>query len=106
MTCQPNGRALRHESLEAVVLLLNPITPHISHALWQALGHGETLLEDLPFPQSSTGGAGARCADAGGAGQRQVARYDRSRPPTQRAKASRRRRVTSPTCSVSWRGWR
>jgi leucyl-tRNA synthetase len=46
----PNGRALRQEALEAVVLLLNPITPHASHALWQALGHPETLLEDLPFP--------------------------------------------------------
>jgi leucyl-tRNA synthetase len=46
----PNGRALRQEALEAVVLLLDPITPHTSHALWQALGHPETLIEDLPFP--------------------------------------------------------
>ncbi|HLT43455.1 MAG TPA: class I tRNA ligase family protein, partial [Luteimonas sp.] len=46
-----NGRALRQEALEAMVLLLNPITPHASHALWQALGHPETLLEDVPFPQ-------------------------------------------------------
>ncbi|MCO5056000.1 leucine--tRNA ligase [Thermomonas sp.] len=45
------GRAVRHEAFEAIVLLLNPITPHIAHALWQALGHPETLLEDLPFPQ-------------------------------------------------------
>jgi leucyl-tRNA synthetase len=47
----PNGRALRQQALETVALLLNPITPHASHALWQALGHAETLLEDLPFPQ-------------------------------------------------------
>jgi leucyl-tRNA synthetase len=33
-----------------VVLLLNPVTPHVCHALWQALGHTETLLEDVPFP--------------------------------------------------------
>jgi leucyl-tRNA synthetase len=46
------GRAVRQEALEAAVLLLNPITPHASHALWQVLGHGETLLEDLPFPQA------------------------------------------------------
>jgi leucyl-tRNA synthetase len=46
----PNGRALRQEALETVVLLLNPITPHASHALWQALGHRETLIEDLAFP--------------------------------------------------------
>ena len=45
------GRAVRHEAFEAIVLLLNPITPHISHALWQVLGHPETLLEDVPFPK-------------------------------------------------------
>lgn len=46
------GRAVRQEALEAAVLLLNPITPHSSHALWQLLGHAETLLEDLAFPQA------------------------------------------------------
>ncbi len=46
------GRAVRHEAFEAIVLLLNPITPHFSHAAWQALGHPETLLEDIPFPQA------------------------------------------------------
>jgi leucyl-tRNA synthetase len=44
------GRAVRHEALQAMVLLLNPVTPHVCHALWQALGHKETLLEDVPFP--------------------------------------------------------
>ncbi|HHW4679536.1 MAG TPA: leucine--tRNA ligase [Xylella sp.] len=47
----PQGHAVRQETLETMVLLLNPITPHISHALWQTLGHTETLLEDLPFPK-------------------------------------------------------
>ncbi len=46
------GRAVRQEALETAVLLLNPITPHASHALWQVLGHDETLLEDLSFPQA------------------------------------------------------
>ncbi len=46
-----NGRALRQQVDETIVLLLNPITPHASHALWQVLGHAETLIEDLPFPQ-------------------------------------------------------
>jgi leucyl-tRNA synthetase len=46
------GRALRQECFEAVVLLLNPITPHTSHALWQALGHAETTLEDVSFPRA------------------------------------------------------
>ncbi|MEN6682025.1 leucine--tRNA ligase [Stenotrophomonas pavanii] len=48
------GRAVRQEALQAIVLLLNPITPHASHALWQVLGHGETLLEDQPFPQADS----------------------------------------------------
>jgi len=47
-----NGRGIRQEALEAAVLLLNPITPHSSHALWQLLGHEETLLEDVAFPQA------------------------------------------------------
>ena len=47
-----NAAALRQEAFEAVTLLLNPITPHTSHALWQKLGHGETTLEDLPFPKA------------------------------------------------------
>ena len=45
------GRAVRHEALEAMVLLLNPVVPHISHALWQVLGHAPTVLEDQPWPQ-------------------------------------------------------
>ncbi|MFJ4433199.1 leucine--tRNA ligase [Pseudomonas sp. NPDC089395] len=38
-------RALLQEGLEAVTLLLAPITPHISHALWQALGHVESVID-------------------------------------------------------------
>jgi leucyl-tRNA synthetase len=49
------GRAVRHEALQAMVLLLNPVTPHVCHALWQALGHKETLLEDVPFPVADPG---------------------------------------------------
>jgi len=49
------GRAVRHEALQAMVLLLNPVTPHVCHALWQALGHPEALLEDVPFPQADAG---------------------------------------------------
>ena len=46
------GRAVRHETLQTMVLLLNPVTPHISHHLLQVLGNAETLLEDVPFPQA------------------------------------------------------
>ncbi len=45
------GRAVRHEAFEAIVLLINPITPHFSHAAWQALGHPQALIEDIPFPK-------------------------------------------------------
>lgn len=45
------GRAVRHEVLETMVLLLNPFTPHASHALWQVLGHDETLIEDVRWPR-------------------------------------------------------
>ncbi|SDT29826.1 leucine--tRNA ligase [Pseudomonas oryzae] len=38
-------RALLQEGLEAVTLLLAPITPHICHALWQALGHGDAVID-------------------------------------------------------------
>ena len=43
------GRGVVHEALEAVVLMLSPIVPHICHALWEALGH-ETALIDQPWP--------------------------------------------------------
>jgi leucyl-tRNA synthetase len=44
------GAALRQEAFTAVVQLINPFTPHIAHALWQVLGHGETLVEDAGWP--------------------------------------------------------
>ena len=45
-----NDRAVMQESLEAAVLLLAPIVPHISHVLWQALGHSEAVV-NVPWPQ-------------------------------------------------------
>ena len=44
------GRAVEHEALESVVLMLSPIVPHISHALWQELGH-KTPLIDQAWPE-------------------------------------------------------
>lgn len=43
------GQAVRQEALEKVILMLAPITPHISHMLWQALGH-ETAVIDTSWP--------------------------------------------------------
>ncbi|MBL8506192.1 MAG: leucine--tRNA ligase, partial [Methylobacillus glycogenes] len=39
------SRAIRQEALESVIVLLSPIVPHISHALWQELRPGAQLLD-------------------------------------------------------------
>jgi leucyl-tRNA synthetase len=44
------GRAVLQEAWELVARMLNPVTPHAAHALWQALGHAETLVEDIGWP--------------------------------------------------------
>jgi leucyl-tRNA synthetase len=38
-----NAKAVRQEVLEAIVLMLSPMVPHICHQLWIELGHSETL---------------------------------------------------------------
>jgi leucyl-tRNA synthetase len=40
------GRAVRHEALTLAVLILSPITPHVCHALWQALGFTTALVDE------------------------------------------------------------
>ena len=39
------GRAVEREALEAVVLMLSPIVPHICHTLWTHLGHASALID-------------------------------------------------------------
>jgi leucyl-tRNA synthetase len=38
------GRAVRQEALQMIVLMLAPITPHICDHLWRALGHDEAVV--------------------------------------------------------------
>ncbi|SJM94247.1 leucine--tRNA ligase [Crenothrix polyspora] len=38
------GKAIRQEVLEAIVLMLSPMVPHICHQLWLDLGHQDALL--------------------------------------------------------------
>ena len=42
-------RALLQEGLESIALILAPITPHISHELWNQLGHAGAVI-DAPWP--------------------------------------------------------
>ncbi len=46
-----NGRAIRQEGLHTAVLLLSPIVPHITQAIWQAMGNN-SLLIDAGWPQT------------------------------------------------------
>ena len=45
----PETLAVEREAIEAAVLLLAPITPHIAHGLWLALGHSSNVI-DQPWP--------------------------------------------------------
>ena len=39
-------RAVVGEALDAIVLMLSPIVPHICHALWSVLGHDGALVDE------------------------------------------------------------
>ncbi len=49
-TSEEQSRAVIDESLRAIVLLLNPIVPHVCHALWPVLGGAGDVL-NAPWPQ-------------------------------------------------------
>jgi leucyl-tRNA synthetase len=42
----PQDRSVMHEALEIAVLGLSPIIPHVTHAMWRALGHGRALIDE------------------------------------------------------------
>jgi len=44
------GRALKQNVLEHVLLMLSPIVPHICHQLWQLMGHDKAIVNEL-WPQ-------------------------------------------------------
>jgi len=43
-------KAVMQEAVRAVVLMLTPITPHLCHHLWQAVGGSDMNVEDAPWP--------------------------------------------------------
>ncbi|GGY75806.1 leucine--tRNA ligase [Marinobacter zhanjiangensis] len=42
---EEQDRAVIQEALDAAVLMLSPIAPHVCHALWQAMGHDEPVVD-------------------------------------------------------------
>jgi leucyl-tRNA synthetase len=42
----PQDRSVAHEALQIAVLALSPIIPHVTHALWRALGHEGALIDE------------------------------------------------------------
>jgi leucyl-tRNA synthetase len=50
---QPDGpaeQALTREALEALVVMLGPMVPHLAEELWRLLGHEDRLLVDTAWP--------------------------------------------------------
>jgi len=46
----PDTMMVFREAVEAILLLINPMVPHLAEELWQALGH-TTSLQLAPWPQ-------------------------------------------------------
>ena len=44
------GKAIMHEAIEFITLMLSPIVPHITQQLWQDLGH-EGLVAEASWPE-------------------------------------------------------
>ncbi|WNC71245.1 leucine--tRNA ligase [Thalassotalea psychrophila] len=42
-------KAIMHEAIQAIVLMLTPITPHLGHELWATIGDG-TAVEEAAWP--------------------------------------------------------
>jgi leucyl-tRNA synthetase len=45
-----NAKSIRQEALEAIVLMLSPIVPHICDQLWLDLGHEQSIVSQ-PWPK-------------------------------------------------------
>jgi leucyl-tRNA synthetase len=41
-----NDKLVVQEALNALVIMLSPITPHITHTLWKALGHEKAVIDE------------------------------------------------------------
>jgi leucyl-tRNA synthetase len=41
----PENLAVEREAIEAAIILLAPVAPHIGHTLWEALGHDSNIID-------------------------------------------------------------
>jgi leucyl-tRNA synthetase len=46
----PQDRGVQQEGLQLAVLALSPIIPHVTHALWRALGNSTAMIDE-PWPE-------------------------------------------------------
>lgn len=51
---EATDHAIKQEAIEAIVLMLSPIVPHITHELWQCLGHHDIAVLDAAWPTVET----------------------------------------------------
>jgi leucyl-tRNA synthetase len=42
----PQDRAVAREAIEIAVLSLAPVIPHVTHVLWEALGHSQAIIDE------------------------------------------------------------
>ena len=96
--CATADGAVRREALEALVLLIGPMMPHLAETCWEALGH-TTLVADTPWPKADPALTQAGHRHHRGAGERQAARRRRqfagpiNGDARQRCKSSKRKRA-------------
>ncbi|MBS0212402.1 MAG: leucine--tRNA ligase [Proteobacteria bacterium] len=48
--CAQARLAVQYEGYSKLLRLLNPMTPHFAHAMWQKLGNAQCLIEELRWP--------------------------------------------------------
>ncbi len=101
----PQDRSVVHEALEIAVLGLSPIIPHVTHALWRALGHATALIDE-PWMAVDAAALQTSSDCPGGAGQRQVARPHHGARRRRRGRGARRGARRSPCAEIHRRGRR
>ncbi len=48
--CGPEALPVLRSAIETAIVLISPMVPHLADELWQALGHGESVIKE-PWPR-------------------------------------------------------